>query len=169
MKLKNKTQYRGLTTGPHMSVGGPAPSSLPFPRHGRRAARPTRGSGVPRRRSSPVWNGERVGEGEGLAGKLTAGSVWAEGGRRGKIDERGRSSGERQWRPAMAGPIPAGFGRGRAREWVEEGKGEAREVRARRIRAGRRGTAGGASDGALLVLCSRELEEGKGREERRSF
>ena len=120
MKLKNKTQNRGLTTGPHMSVGGPAPSSLPFPRHGRRAARPTRGSGVPRRRGAadgagprpgrsgdagarvraagacsgaarggaaaaraavaPVWNGERVGEGEGLAGKLTAGSVWAEGG-----------------------------------------------------------------------------------------
>ena len=72
----------------------------------------------------------------------------------------------------MAGPIPAGFGRGRAREWVEEGKGEAREVRARRIRAGWQGTAGGASDGARLVLCSRELEEwdeGKGREDRRSF
>jgi len=111
MKLKNKTQNRGLTTGPHMSVGGPAPSSLPCPRHGRREARPTRCGGVPRRRgpaggtaalargqggagarrarlgpaqerpaAAPVWNGERVGEGEGLAGKLTAGSVWAEGG-----------------------------------------------------------------------------------------
>ena len=85
---------------------------------------------------------KKVGEDKGLAGKLTAGSVWAEGGRRGKIDERGWSSGERQWRPAMAGPIPAVFGRGQAREWVEEGKGEAARLGARRIEAGWRWVVG---------------------------
>ena len=38
------------------------------------------GAAAARAAVAPVWNGERVGEGEGLAGKLTAGSVWAEGG-----------------------------------------------------------------------------------------
>ena len=64
---------------------------------------------------------------------------------------------------------PAGFGLNRARGGAEQVRGEARELGARRIRPGRRGTAGGASDGALLVLCSREHEEGvegKGREEK---
>ena len=73
---------------------------------------------------------KRVGEHEWDIGMLTVLSDWTEEGRRGKIDERGRSSGERQWQPAMAGPIPTGFGHGQAREWVEEVKGEARDVRA---------------------------------------
>ena len=66
----------------------------------------------------------------------------------------------------------AGFGLNRARGGAGQVWGEARELGARRIRAGRRGTAGGASDGALLVLCLRELEEGdegKGMAGKRSF
>ena len=75
---------------------------------------------------------------------------------------------------AAGGPEldPGGFGLNRARGGAGQVRGEARELGARRIRAGQRGTAGRASVGALLVLCSRELEEGdegKGREDRRSF
>ena len=55
---------------------------------------------------------------------LTVLSDWTEEGRRGKIDERGQSSGERQWWPAMAGLIPAGERRNRAREVVVEVRGE---------------------------------------------
>ena len=40
----------------------------------------------------PESEGEEVGEDEGLARKLTAGSVWAEDGRRGEIDEGGGAS-----------------------------------------------------------------------------
>jgi len=56
----------------------------------------------------PGGKGKKVGEHEWDIGMLTVLSDWTEEGRRGKIDERGRSSGERQWRPAMAGLIPAG-------------------------------------------------------------
>ena len=55
---------------------------------------------------------------------LTVLSDWTEEGRRGEIDERGRSFGERQWRPAMAGLIPTGERRNRAREVVVEVRGE---------------------------------------------
>ena len=47
----------------------------------------------------PGARGKRVGEHEWDIGMLTVLSDWTEEGRRGKIDERGRSSGERQWRP----------------------------------------------------------------------
>jgi hypothetical protein len=108
-------------------------------------------------------SGKKAGKEEGFVGKLTAGSVCAEGGRRGKIDERGRSSGQRQWQPAMAGPIPAGFGRDRAREWVEEVKSEARDVRARRIEAGSTGMAGAASGGS----SARALRDASARKKMR--
>ena len=100
---------------------------------------------------------KRVGEHEWDIGMLTVLSNWTEEGRRGKIDERGQSSGEWQWRPGSAGPIPAEFGRGRAREWVEEAKGEAREALAQGIKAGWRATAGAASGGTALLGPSRAL------------
>jgi len=52
--------------------------------------------------AAPGTKGKEVGEDEGLARKLTAGSVWAEGGRRGEIDEGGGAPVRQHWWPAMA-------------------------------------------------------------------
>ena len=80
--------------------------------------------------------GERGGEDEEAAAKLTVHPIWAkevlerevDGGA--KLDVSG--NGDRR----SAGPIPAEFGRGRARKEVEEVRDEAREVLARGIEAG---------------------------------
>jgi hypothetical protein len=116
----------------------------------RRAERPQRCGGEPAA-AAPVSRGKGAGEHEGLAGKLTTGSNRAEDGRRVEIGVEGGA-------PAMmamaAGGLEldsAGVGLNRARGWLEEVKGEARELGARRIRSGQRG------DGRHDELCSRRL------------
>ena len=75
------------------------------------ARRPRRRGGVPTP-TAPGSKGKRVGEDEGLAGKLTTGSNRAEDGRRGVVVVRGGAS----TGTAMAGRRRRGrFGRGRAR------------------------------------------------------
>jgi len=71
---------------------GPAGGAGPRP--GRPAGSGARDGGEPAAVAA-VLNGERDGEDEESVGKLTGRSNRAEDGRRGKIDERGRSSGER--------------------------------------------------------------------------
>jgi len=73
-------------------------------------------------------SGERVGEEEGVAWKLTEGSIRAEEGRERGLDGEGRSSGGgnggRVWREADSAGERLEWARGR----VEEAKGEAREA-----------------------------------------
>ena len=96
---------------------------------------------------------KRVGEHEWDIGMLTVLSDWPEEGRRGEIDERGRSFGERQWRLAMAGLIPAGEWRNRAREVVVEVRGEGDQLEEGSGSKNGGGTAGAVSGGARVCLA----------------
>jgi len=130
-------------------------------------------AGRPRRRGgtlavvAPELEGEEVGEDERLARKLTVHSIWAGDGQRGEIDEEGGALVERQWRPAMAGSIPAGKWLNRARGGAAWVRGEAREVEARGIEARCRGVVGtAAGDGsarALFGLSLRKKERARKR------
>ena len=57
-----------------------------------RRARGGGGAATAAMAAAPDSGRKEVGEDEGLARKLTAGSVWAEDGRRGEIDEGGGAS-----------------------------------------------------------------------------
>ena len=91
---------------------------------------------------------------EGVAGKLTEGSIRAEEGRKGVVDGEGRSSAWLAMAAAAAVPDSAVVGLDRAHGGVEEVRGKAMEVGARRIELRRRRLAGARLGGGLLMLCA---------------
>ena len=80
--------------------------------------------------------GNGVGKLESGARKLTAQSIWTEEGRERKIDGEAELRREAAMAAGGAGADSARYWLERARERVEEAKGEAREALVRRIEAG---------------------------------
>jgi hypothetical protein len=108
---------------------------------------------------APESEGEGFEKDEGVTGELTEGSVQVEEGRERGLDGEGRSSGGGNGGRGGTGADSAEDWLERARDGAEEVESKARDVGARRIRAGRRGTAGGQATTRLGLLCSLEEEE----------
>jgi hypothetical protein len=97
-------------------------------RAGPRRVAPRRARGGASAPVVPDSSGEKDEEDEGLVGKLTTWSNWAEEGWRGVVGVRGLELRRGLRGPAMAGSIPARKRLNRARGGAVELRGKAREV-----------------------------------------
>ena len=106
--------------------------------------------------------GEKAGERGEVVGELTVVQFEAEDGRERELGVEVEARRRTSMVAAAGVPDSAVVGLDRAHGGVEEVRGKAMEVGARRIELRRRVLAGASSGGGFARFCSLELEEGKG-------